>query len=101
MQVVLNIPDEMARNFATSGEGLSRAALEALALEGYRTQRLSESEIRRLLGFETRMQVHAFLAAHDCDLHYTIDDLNRDTETLQYLRARRDAASTEEKHTGR
>ena len=89
MQVVLDIPDEMARQIVAGSESLSRAALEALALEGYRTQRLSESEIRRLLGFRTRMDVHAFLAAHDCNLHYSIADLERDAETLEYLRLKR------------
>jgi Uncharacterised protein family (UPF0175) len=93
MQVVLNIPDEMARNLASSGEGLSRTALEALALEGYRTQRLTESEIRRLLGFSTRMEVHGFLKAHDCDMHYTIEDLEQDHETSLLLRAKRRAGS--------
>jgi hypothetical protein len=32
----------------------ARAALEALALEGYRSERLSEYDVRQLLGFETR-----------------------------------------------
>jgi predicted HTH domain antitoxin len=91
MQVVLNIPDEMARNLAANGEGLSRAALEALALEGYRTERLSESEVRRLLGFETRMQVHGFLKEHGCYLHYSVDDLERDHEISLRLRAKRQA----------
>ena len=45
-------------------------ALEALALEGYRTERLSESELRQMLGFETRMQVHAFLKEHGVYLNY-------------------------------
>jgi hypothetical protein len=36
-------------------------ALEALAVEGYHTGRLTESELRQMLGYETRMQVHALL----------------------------------------
>jgi vacuolar-type H+-ATPase subunit C/Vma6 len=65
MQVTLNIPDELAAQMVTGGADISRAALEALAVEGYRTERLSESEIRQLLGFETRMEVHAFLKERD------------------------------------
>ena len=38
----------------STGKDPSRAALEALALEGYRTEQMSEAEIRQLLGFETR-----------------------------------------------
>ncbi len=95
MQVVLDIPDEMARQIAASGEGLSRTALEALALEGYRTQRLSESEVRRLLGFRTRMDVHAFLKEHGCYLNYSVADLEQDMETSRLLRAKRQGSAGE------
>jgi hypothetical protein len=91
MQVVLEIPDEMAGRIASAGESLSRAALEALALEGYRRERLSESEVATLLGFETRMAVHAFLRAHDCYLHYSIEDLDHDRESAARIRAKRRA----------
>jgi len=36
-------------------------ALESLALEAYRSHALTAAQLRRLLGFETRMQVDAFL----------------------------------------
>ncbi len=39
----------------------AHSALEALALEGYRSDRLSEFDIQQLLGIETRMEVHGFL----------------------------------------
>ena len=69
MQVTLNIPDELAAQLVSGGADISRAALEALAVEGYRTERLSEFEIRLLLGFETRIEVHAFLKEHGAWLH--------------------------------
>lgn len=99
MQVVLEIPDEMARQFAPDGEGLSRAALEALALEGYRTKRLTESKLRRLLGFESRFDVHGFLKEHDCYLHYSQEDFDRETETIKYLQSVRTAAANKVKRT--
>jgi predicted HTH domain antitoxin len=89
MQVTLNIPDELAAQIVSGGADLSRAALESLAIEGYRTERLSESEIRRLLGFETRMEVHAFLKEHGAYLHYSLADLERDRESALRMRARR------------
>jgi Uncharacterised protein family (UPF0175) len=52
------------------------AALEALALEEYRAQKLSTSQLRRLLGYQTRVQVHAFLKQHGVHLRYTEDDSN-------------------------
>jgi predicted HTH domain antitoxin len=89
MQVTLNIPDDLAAQIVSGGADLSRAALESLAIEGYRTKRLSESEIRRLLGFETRMEVHAFLKEHGAWLHYSLDDLERDRDSALRMRARR------------
>jgi hypothetical protein len=87
MQVTLNIPDELAAQIASSGTDISRAALEALAAEGYRNERLSESQIRLLLGFETRLEVHAFLKERAAWLHYSLDDLERDHESALRMRA--------------
>jgi predicted HTH domain antitoxin len=45
-------------------------------------------QVRRLLGFETRFEVHALLKEHKVPLHYTAADLeedlaaNRDFEIL-------------------
>jgi hypothetical protein len=60
MHIDLQVPDDVGSVLQSQYSDLSRAALEALALEGYRTGRLTESQVRRLLGFETRMEVHAF-----------------------------------------
>jgi hypothetical protein len=42
---------------------------------------LSESDLKELLGFETRMEVHGFLKDHGVFLHYTSEDLDQDTAT--------------------
>jgi hypothetical protein len=68
---------------------LSRAALEALALEGYRSERLSEAQVRRMLGFRTRMQVHAFLKDHNVNLNYSIQELQNDLESLKHFETQR------------
>ena len=88
MEITLKIPDALARQVAAEGQDPARVALEALALEGYRTERLSESDVREMLGFETRMQVHAFLKQHGVYLHYDLADLEQDTATIRE-RARR------------
>jgi predicted HTH domain antitoxin len=89
MQVTLTIPDELVAGLIAAGKDPARAALEALAIEGYRTQRLSENEVRVMLGFETRMEVHALLAEHNVCLHYSLEDLETDAETSQYVRSLR------------
>jgi len=85
MDVQLQIPDDVARTIQNEQPDLSRAALEALALEGYRSERLSEAQVRRLLGFRTRMQVHAFLKAHNVYLNYSIQELEHDLESLKHF----------------
>ena len=73
MQVTIDIPDELAAQMAPRRLPTSpRAARESLAIEGYRTERFSESEIRRLLWFENRrLEVHAFLKEHGAWPHHS------------------------------
>jgi hypothetical protein len=89
VQITLDIPDELVDSLRESGKEISRLALEALASEGYRDQRLSEFEVRCLLGFDTRMEVHAFLKEHGAYLHYSEADLAQDLETVQRMRSKR------------
>jgi hypothetical protein len=83
MDVQLQIPDDVARVIQNQQLDLPRAALEALALEGYRSERLSEGQVRRMWGFRTRMQVHTFLKAHNACLNYSIHELEKDLESLK------------------
>jgi hypothetical protein len=80
MTINLNVPEDIARHLAAHGEDLSRVVLEALALEGYRNRTLTEEEIRRLLSFASRFDVHAFLKQHGVYLNYGLDDLKQDIE---------------------
>jgi hypothetical protein len=89
VQITLDIQDEFAAQMIAGDKDISRAALEALALEGYRTERLSESEIRQLPGFETRMEVHAFLKDHGAYMHYSLEDLKHNRESAQRMKEER------------
>ncbi len=60
---------------------------EALAVEGFGTRYLNESQVRRTLGFGTRMKVHAFLAAHGVPLNYTMENLEQDIQAANSLHA--------------
>ena len=88
MEILVNIPDQLARQIVPEGHDAARAALEALALEGYRAERLSEAEVRQLLGFETRLQVHAFLKQHGVYLQYDISDLEHDQASALHVRTK-------------
>jgi hypothetical protein len=75
MNITVPIPDGLAK----------RGALESLSLEAYKAGRITNAELRRLLGFETRYELDGFLKAHDVWMNFTIDDLRRDVATLQQL----------------
>jgi Uncharacterised protein family (UPF0175) len=57
---------------------VSRHALEALAVEGYRTGALTETQVKRWLNFETRFQVHALLSQYGVPYDYTEADVEDD-----------------------
>jgi hypothetical protein len=81
MQVTLDLPEDLARCLGQDARAVSRAAAEALAVEGVRSGKLSTAQARRLLGLRTRDQVDAFLKAHGVDLPLTIEQVRRDSET--------------------
>jgi hypothetical protein len=76
--ITVQLPDAVGSLLFASGQEPTRAVLEAIALEGYRAERLTESDVRQLLGLETRMEVHEFLKEHGAFMHYTLEDLDHD-----------------------
>jgi len=87
MLITLELPEDIAQGLESKWKDLPRAALESLALEAYRSSALTAAQLRRLLGFETRMQVDAFLKEHEV-FDFTVEDFERDRETLRQLRLR-------------
>ena len=85
MTIVLNVPEDIANELERQEGDFSRAALESLALEGYRAGHLSEEQVRRMLGFESRFDVHAFFKQHQPYLNYTEADLKHDLAVARSL----------------
>jgi predicted HTH domain antitoxin len=78
--VTITLPEELLAALGVSEGDVSRAALEALALDAYRTRKISAAQLRRLLGLPTRMAVDAFLKEHGVELEYGPEDLDRDRQ---------------------
>jgi uncharacterized protein UPF0175 len=91
MQITLELPDDVAQGLEAQVKNLPRALLESFALEGYRSGTLTEEQVRRILGYGTRMQVHGFLKEHGVYLNYGLEDMEQDMETLRQLRERESA----------
>jgi hypothetical protein len=87
MQITLELPEDIVHGLESKWTDLPRAALESLALEAYRSHALTAAQLRGLLGFETRMQVDAFLKEHEI-YDYTASDFEQDREALRQLRMR-------------
>ena len=88
MQVTIEIPEDLAIIFGAGPADLSKTALEGLALEGLRSEKLSISQARRLLGIGSRYEMDGFLKAHDIFLPLTVDDVLRDAETARNFRSK-------------
>ena len=85
MSVSIELPEDVSRALEAKWHDVPRRTLEALAAEGYREGILSESQLRRMLGYESRIEVHEFLKAAGVFLQYSESDLENDLETHRRL----------------
>ena len=85
MELTLNLPDETAQWYSVKNEDLARCVLEAFALQCYRSGDLTSAQVRKLLGFETRMELDGFLKKAGVLLDYSQKDLDRDLDNLRDL----------------
>jgi len=81
MQVRLDVPEEVAKQFAAEPGGVTRAALEALAIEGVRSGKLTVHQARQMLGIASRYEMDGFLKEHGVLLPITMEDVVTDTNT--------------------
>jgi uncharacterized protein UPF0175 len=79
-RITLDLPEDIAVTWRHRAKTCPVQRWKHLALEAYRARKLSTAQLRRLLGYHTRTQVHAFLKEHGVYLHYTQDDLEHDLQ---------------------
>ena len=80
-----NIDDALAQRLGVaSPEELSDSALRSLLAEAYRRERIGRHEVGQILGLD-RWQTEQFLAEHDAQRTYTLDDLAFDRASLRRL----------------
>ena len=85
MEVIIHLPDDIAQHVEAKCGNVHRYVLERLALAWYRSGTVSEEQVRRLLGYDTRMEVHAFLKENGVPLRYSLQDLEEDRATHDRL----------------
>jgi predicted HTH domain antitoxin len=83
MEVTLHIPDDVAKRLSATGADLSRRALEAIALEGYRDQTLTLHQVSELLGL-SRVETEDFLGRRHIPLAVIGEaDLDREAAVFE------------------
>jgi predicted HTH domain antitoxin len=80
MHIAVDLPEDIAERLQTKWGDLSRAAREAIAIEGYRSGALSQDQVQRLLGLASRWEVDALLKRAGVYLDYTEEDVAREVE---------------------
>ena len=84
MEVTLHIPDDIAAHLTQGGGDLTRRALESFALEELRAGRITEVELRRMLGL-ARIQLDGFLKSRGIYQEYTIEEFEQEQRVLKDL----------------
>ena len=83
MRTTIDIPDDIGQVLAAQAGGISRAVLEAVAIEAYRSGAITPAQVQLMLGLHSRWETESFLrgalAFHD----YTTDDLERDIAAIR------------------
>jgi len=81
MDVHIDVPDEVARQFTAEPGGVARAAVEALAADGVRSGKLTVYQARQLLGIRSRYEMDGFLKARGLFLSDTMEEVVADSQT--------------------
>lgn len=99
MRVWLDLPDDIVQQLAEKGQDLSRAALEALAIDAYRMNRISGYQVCQLLDIPSRYDLDGFLKHHGVPLEYSVEDFERESATsARFWQQRQAERATEPDH---
>jgi hypothetical protein len=86
-RIAVDLPEDIAKRLESAWRDLSRGALEAVALEGYRDGTLSREQVGRVLGLSF-WGTEAFLKERKAYLAYEEQDLEHDRRDLDRLDSR-------------
>jgi predicted HTH domain antitoxin len=86
-RIAVDLPEDIAKRLESAWRDLSRGALEAVALEGYRDGTLSRDQVGRVLGLSF-WETEAFLKERKAYLAYDEQDLEHDRRDLDRLDSR-------------
>lgn len=82
MDITISVPSDIEQRLQAHLGSLSQKALEAVAVEAYRSQLISAAEVQRMLQLPSRLATDTFLKEHEAYLHYTEADIEQDLEAI-------------------
>ncbi|HZZ17635.1 MAG TPA: UPF0175 family protein [Candidatus Sulfotelmatobacter sp.] len=83
MNVAIEIPDDVGRALGAHASEVSRAVLQAVAIEAYRAGTITPAQVQQMLGLRSRWETEAFLRRAEAYHDYTMDDLERDLTAVR------------------
>ena len=84
MRLSVEIPDDIASSLSAAGGDLARRVLEGFALEELRAGRITEPQLRKMLGL-ARIELDGFLKSHGIGQNYTLEDFEQERQALAPL----------------
>jgi predicted HTH domain antitoxin len=84
VEVIIKLPDTIARMFGDTADARSRRLTEDAAFEEYRAGRLSQRQVGEMLGLDY-WQTDRLLAERGVRLNYSLADLQSDRLTLNEI----------------
>ncbi len=84
MQITIDVPDHIANRILETVDNLPTAAKEALAIEAYRSLKLSLGETAQMLG-KGSIETLDWLGRHGIEMNYSLKDLEEDRKTAEFL----------------
>ena len=81
MEVTVEMPDQVARQWGETPDAVGRHVMEDAAIEGYRVGRISHRQVGEMLGLDY-WQTEIFFIDREVPLNYSAADLEADAATL-------------------
>jgi predicted HTH domain antitoxin len=85
MQIILELPDDIANQLQFQSINISRRVLELIAADNYRQCRIGAAEVRRMLNLSSRWETYEFLKREQAYLPYSEEDLEEDVQAISNL----------------
>jgi predicted HTH domain antitoxin len=88
VNIAIDIPDDIGHILAAQAGGVSRAVLEAVAIEAYRSGTITPAQVQQMLELRSRWETESFLRRAEAFHDYTMDDLEQDIAAIRQASGR-------------